>query len=70
MTGFQYIDVGVVGVGDRKKKNKRKKRVGFSVSFFGGNRKTDFTKNEKNRPKKTTFGFRLTTNDDTFLLVI
>ena len=35
-----------------EKKTTEKNRVGFSVSFFLGNRKT-----EKTPPKKTTFGF-------------
>ena len=65
---IQYRYVGVIGVGDRdKKKTTEKDRVGFSVSFVLGNRKTDFNKSvfgretEKKRPKKSTFGFRFTT---------
>ena len=52
--------------GQGKKKPTEKNGVGFSVSFFWGNRKTDLVgfrpgKPEQNRPKKTTFGFRFTT---------
>ena len=54
MTGFQYRYVGVIGVGDREKKTTEKKRVSFSVSFFLGNRKTDFKKSvfDREKPRK------------------
>ena len=51
-----------------KKKLTEKNRVGLSVSFFLGKRKTDFKKSvfgcekpKKKRPKKLSFGFRFTT---------
>ena len=60
ITGFPYRYVGVFDVGDMKKTTE-KNRVGFSVSFFLGNRKTDFKKSvfcceksNKNDQKKTT----------------
>ena len=55
--------VGVIGVEDRGKKPTEKNRVGFSVSFFLGNRKTDNKKSvfgRENREKpteKTDFWF-------------
>ena len=55
ITGFLYIYVGVFYDGDIKKSD-RKKRVGFSVSFVLGNRKTDF--------KKSVFGCEKPNKDD------
>ena len=72
MTGFQYRYVGVIGVGDRGKKAE-KKRVSFAVSASLGNRNTDLKKSvcgrektKKNRPKKTTLGFRFKTVNPQF----
>ena len=72
MTGFHYRYVGVIGVGDRGKKAE-KKRVSFAVSASLGNRNTDLKKSvcgrektKKNRPKKTTLGFRFKTVNPEF----
>ena len=54
-TRFQYRYVGVIGVGDMGKKNDPTNPVGFSVSVFLGNRKTDFKKSAfgREKPRKT-----------------
>ena len=56
ITAFPYRYIGVFYDGDMKKKTTEKNRVGFSVSFFLGNRKTDFKKSVFGceKPKKTT----------------
>ena len=55
--GFQYRYVATRRYWRRGqgKKNDRKNRVGFSVSFFLGNRKTDFKKSVfgREKPRKT-----------------
>ena len=56
MMGLQYRYVGRYWRrGQRKKKTTEKKRVGFSVSVFLGNRKNDFKKSVfgREKPRKT-----------------
>ena len=73
--GFPYMHVGVIGVGDRKKKRPKKTELVFRFRFLGATekptkksrknrlKKVSFRsgKTDKNRPKKKTCGFRFTT---------
>ena len=63
MTGFQYRHVGVVGVGDGKRNDRKKNESVFRFRFFWATEKPTLKSRfsvGKNR-EKTTFDFRFTT---------